>query len=257
MLIFERAQKSASFYLYHRFFEPYVIDNEYVIKLSIDTGHFIVHIFSENKYSCRKNELSAFLKDQNGDNGFNGENKESMRSLKNNNDGLLLANEVSKYLRLPLSTLYRLTKKRILKGIKVGKQWRYSRKDIEKYLSGLKNPIYYDCQTDFDSTERRAFPRLNCNILCSYRVLIPAIKDIHSNGSIRNISGNGILLSTSGDILSKINIGDPVELKFTLDLQNNNIKTDARIVRKTIDGFAMKFRNMSRKHRDSIVRFVG
>ena len=48
---------------------------------------------------------------------------------------LLTAKEASDMLRVPLSTLYRLTKKGQVKGFKVGKQWRYIKEDILKYFN--------------------------------------------------------------------------------------------------------------------------
>jgi excisionase family DNA binding protein len=181
-----------------------------------------------------------------------------MKNLEDKGNDLLLAGEVSECLRLPLSTLYRLTKNGILKGIKVGKQWRYSRTDIEKYLASFKNPRhYYNWKADSDINERRAHPRLNCHIECRFSLNLPPNKNFTSDSLIKNISGNGLLLYPLSDFLSKIDIGDPVELEFKLNLENNNIRTDGRIVRKAVDGFGIKFRNMNKECQDSIIHFVG
>ena len=48
---------------------------------------------------------------------------------------LLTAKEASDMLRVPLSTLYRLTKRGQIKGFKIGKQWRYLKDDIFKYFN--------------------------------------------------------------------------------------------------------------------------
>lgn len=49
-----------------------------------------------------------------------------------NEPELLKSKEASQMLRVPLSTLYRLTKQGAIKGVKIGKQWRYKREDITR-----------------------------------------------------------------------------------------------------------------------------
>ena len=60
------------------------------------------------------------------------------------NDGetIMTGQEVSQYLKIPISTLYDLTKKGIIRGIKIGKHWRYLRQDIRHFLFGhqITNP---------------------------------------------------------------------------------------------------------------------
>lgn len=57
--------------------------------------------------------------------------------MKNNikNVHFLTSKQVSKYLFIPLRTVQRLTKEGKIKGVKIGKQWRYKRADIEYYIS--------------------------------------------------------------------------------------------------------------------------
>jgi len=59
---------------------------------------------------------------------------------------LLTSEEVSSMLRLPLSTLYRLTKNGKIKGLKIGKQWRYKKEDI----ISLVNTTEYKCFLTLD-----------------------------------------------------------------------------------------------------------
>lgn len=40
------------------------------------------------------------------------------------------ADEVSTYLRIPLSTIYKLAQDKVLPGFKVGKHWRFRRETI-------------------------------------------------------------------------------------------------------------------------------
>ncbi len=49
--------------------------------------------------------------------------------------------EVSKYLKIPISTVYRLTQSGKIPAVKVGKHWRFRKKDIDRifieYLGNL------------------------------------------------------------------------------------------------------------------------
>ncbi len=47
---------------------------------------------------------------------------------------VLTAREVCQYLRIPLSTLYSLSKRGRIKGVKVGKHWRYLQEDVHDFL---------------------------------------------------------------------------------------------------------------------------
>jgi len=57
---------------------------------------------------------------------------------------LLTAKETSDMLRVPLSTLYRLTKQGQIKGFKIGKQWRYKKDDIF---------VHFNAGINFDNIE--------------------------------------------------------------------------------------------------------
>ena len=46
----------------------------------------------------------------------------------------LTAEEVAKYLRLPLSTVYKLVQDKRLPGFKVGKHWRFRKDSFEKWI---------------------------------------------------------------------------------------------------------------------------
>ena len=47
---------------------------------------------------------------------------------------LLTVEELSRFLRIPKPTIYYLSQKGEIPGIKIGKHWRYNRKTIEKWL---------------------------------------------------------------------------------------------------------------------------
>ena len=46
----------------------------------------------------------------------------------------LTAEEVAEYLRLPLSTVYKLVQDKRLPGFKVGKHWRFRKETIKKWI---------------------------------------------------------------------------------------------------------------------------
>ncbi|MBI3306795.1 MAG: helix-turn-helix domain-containing protein [Candidatus Omnitrophica bacterium] len=50
--------------------------------------------------------------------------------LKNDFPRIMTIREVSEYLKIPVSTLYSLSKKGIIRGVKLGKCWRYLETDI-------------------------------------------------------------------------------------------------------------------------------
>jgi excisionase family DNA binding protein len=58
-------------------------------------------------------------------------------------DEILTLKQVAEYLQLSPLTVYRLTKRGILPGVKLGNQWRYWKKNIEKIMKEPEalNPI--------------------------------------------------------------------------------------------------------------------
>ena len=46
----------------------------------------------------------------------------------------LTAEEVAEYLRLPLSTVYKLVQEKRLPGFKVGKHWRFRKETIAQWI---------------------------------------------------------------------------------------------------------------------------
>lgn len=168
----------------------------------------------------------------------------------------LTAGEISRYLRIPLNTIYRLTKRGIVKGVKVGKQWRYNKRDFEKYLSG---------ETDSRSIpaerykERRSYPRMNCNFKCISRIDIQGRKDIQPvSGTITNISSGGVFIRDNNT--GEINIGDPIDINFDLvsdiDKTTHNMYVKGRVVRKTYSGIGIKFRQIKEDYKELINKFV-
>lgn len=160
----------------------------------------------------------------------------------------LISKQVSEYLCVPLRTIQRLTKEGKIKGVKIGKQWRYAKEDIERYLflgtDFSKEPI----RRPNEFVERRTYPRINANFECRYSIKLHPFKEIISNGIIKDISAGGVLVVCRDD---GIEIGDPINLDFM------DIKTEGRVVRKNRDGFGIKFRNINEEYRNKIIRYIG
>lgn len=173
----------------------------------------------------------------------------------------LTAKEISECFRIPLNTVYRLSNSGKIKGVKIGKQWRYARNDIEKYLSGELDVEGFNIYPEKEVEERRAYPRMNCNFQCRYRINIPPQEDFISYGSIKNISGGGVFLHDTADKLELIQAGDPIDIiiDFIPDTKRQEaiIDTKGRVVRKTRDGLGIKFRNIKDEFKDLIVQHVG
>lgn len=49
---------------------------------------------------------------------------------------VLTVTEAAEYLRIPVSTLYKLTREGIVPAQKLGKQWRYHKNSLEDFLKG-------------------------------------------------------------------------------------------------------------------------
>ena len=53
-------------------------------------------------------------------------------------DEFWTAEEVSAYLRIPQSTIYKLAQDKVLPGFKVGKHWRFRRETIHEWIKALE-----------------------------------------------------------------------------------------------------------------------
>ncbi len=54
---------------------------------------------------------------------------------------LLTANEVSEYLRIPKSTLYKLVQEGKIPGFKVGRHWRFRRAVVQAWIKEQENAV--------------------------------------------------------------------------------------------------------------------
>lgn len=184
-----------------------------------------------------------------------------MRHQIQKNDGIISAGQAAECLKIPLNTLYRLTKKGVINGMRLGKKWRYRLGDIEHYRkygsqSGVQNQ-----ELSFVSkpAEKRKHPRLNTKINANAIFLL---NNVSSECEIHNISKGGLRFVA----LSKndISVGDPVRLNFVLeDLDNTKMNVKGRVVYVadniigTRSGAGIKFRLLDEKSKQEIARYVG
>ena len=59
-----------------------------------------------------------------------------METNGNSQKKIMTVNEVSQFLRIPVSSIYELTRKGVIRGIKIGRHWRYLESDILSFLTG-------------------------------------------------------------------------------------------------------------------------
>ena len=52
---------------------------------------------------------------------------------------LMTANEVSEYLRIPISTVYKLVQEGKIPGFKVGRHWRFRREVFQNWIKKKEN----------------------------------------------------------------------------------------------------------------------
>ena len=61
--------------------------------------------------------------------------------MDNSHDGIMTIEELSVYLRIPKSTLYKLVREGKVPCQKIGKHWRFRRETIERWLDAMKSGI--------------------------------------------------------------------------------------------------------------------
>jgi excisionase family DNA binding protein len=67
----------------------------------------------------------------------------------------LTAEEVAEYLRLPLSTVYKLVQDKRLPGFKVGKHWRFRKETIAQWIKDQESEVLKSpANNDSNSTTR-------------------------------------------------------------------------------------------------------
>lgn len=173
---------------------------------------------------------------------------------KHNINDLMNIREISVYLRIPLKTVYRLAKQEKLKGVKVGKHWRFLKKNIDDYL---KNGKRSNAKTQ--SFERRAYPRINSNFTCHYSVNLQPFRFVSNVGIIQNLSTSGILLFLNNGDSNVVRVDDPIHLDFLLILDNKEelkINLTGKIIRKSQNGLGIKFKKINKELQDKLIEYA-
>ena len=71
-------------------------------------------------------------------------------------DQVLTVQEVSAYLRVHPSTIYRMLKKNLLPAFRVGSDWRFTVEAIEKWLASVESGVRTRAATTTESAEADA-----------------------------------------------------------------------------------------------------
>ena len=179
---------------------------------------------------------------------------------------VMTAREVSEFLRIPLSTLYGLAKRGQIKGVKVGKHWRYLRSDISACLQGA-GPS--NSQDSIPRRDRRGHPRINCEIPAALLMTLSRSSGHEKKMGIQNLCEGGVFL-VDGDMAFGLHVGDPVSVAFEVpQTQNGNgnpqaeskkIRSEGRVIRMDACGghsLAVKFRGLGPEDREAIRDYVG
>lgn len=171
------------------------------------------------------------------------------------NKEFLSSREISKYLDIPLRTIQKLTQCGKIKGIKVGKQWRFKKYDVERYLTFGTDFSKEPTRKPINFIERRTYPRINSNFKCQYVINLQPHKNICNEEMIINISAGGVLFSIKDKDINKVEIGDPVDLDFNLDNKTDvlSIKAEGRLIWKKNYRIGIKFRNIDEDMKNKII----
>ena len=120
-----------------------------------------------------------------------------------NGQAVMTAKEVCSYLRIPLSTLYSLTKRGKIKGAKIGKHWRYLEEEVYSYLLD---------------------PQQNSN-----GRHVP-------NGPSGNGAHDSVIIQDAKDQLNQLGVGDPVRIVFKIPENGKvvSLEMEGHIVQKEL-----------------------
>ena len=180
---------------------------------------------------------------------------------------MLTTKEVSDYLRIPVSSLCRLTKMGKIRGFKVGKHWRYRAEDILSFFEGTKEAC--------NPSERRQHSRLNSEIAATLQSEINTKASRLQSGVIRDISQSGCFVLIDNEnrdssdesregvrLFPKgIRVGDPVQIQFKILASDPKpMVCHGRLIHQTnhgMPGLGIKFRLMPSEQRKAIRNYVG
>ena len=192
----------------------------------------------------------------------------SMPNKEPANHDVMTAQEVSECLRISLSTVHHLSRIGKIKGIKMGKQWRYLREDIEKCLANgfedVNVPSPVRRSSPWPTIERRIWARMNCN-LQGHLTIQSGNQSWEARGMILNLSEGGILFQIEeqdkkGDIEPRH--GDNATIAFCLPQGDPYAVrlASGRIIHRSDSSnpsLGIKFRNVPFNLQKEIRQFIG
>lgn len=170
-------------------------------------------------------------------------------------DRIMTAEEVSRFLRLPITTLYGLVARGVIRAVKCGRQWRFRETDVINYLNGVR-PASSLIHAQF--SEKRLYPRMKTEIPAELTGLLSAAQKIKLQGMISDISEGGIYFVSADPAFD---VGHPVRLIFSVPGEKPvPITVDGRVVHQMINGkvgIGIKFRTLSSEEKERIRIYVG
>jgi len=183
---------------------------------------------------------------------------------RDNKKTVMTAQEVSDYLKIPLSTLYGLTKSRKILGVKIGKHWRYLKENMDAYLFSSAT-ITKSHLSSKSFLEKRQTPRINSELQATLSTLLPRKNGLKHEGVIHNLSDGGVLfISSNGESHSTYyELGDPVKLVFKIKDENQEqMILEGRIIHqrsitRSETAFGIKFKKLSATEQGAIREYVG
>jgi excisionase family DNA binding protein len=175
-------------------------------------------------------------------------------SFHNEERDLLTAYEVSHYLRIPLNSVYYLTRIRKIPALKVGKHLRYQKSRIESFYSDITSDSLRLKSKVPD--EKRKMPRLNTHI--EVRV-VNLLNNDTEKAFVFNLSSHGAAIALCEE--SSLRINDPLSMNFSIERDGHkqiHIETHARVSRLSAEkSGAVIFRHMDTKMKKSISTYIG
>jgi len=158
----------------------------------------------------------------------------------------MTAHDVSRYLRISLSTVHHLTRSGKLVSVKVGKQWRYEKNDIDL---ALEKSFGAFARGEFKGQDRRLFARRTC--LVQGFAVISRGKEAAwiGEGTVLNVSHGGVLFEASEGVYYDPSAADTsIKLKLLLNPEHQKeFEVEGNIVRSDTSGktrFGVRFKTM-------------
>lgn len=170
----------------------------------------------------------------------------------------MTAEEVKEFLKIPLSTVYGLTKKGKLKGVKVGKHWRYLKSEVEGRLvgSGAFDQVARESEAEF--AERRRSQRIDCEIPALITVMRGRQQDTRE-GVIQNLSASGArFVMSDGENLVPIGAGVMINFKLPTG-PSAALELEGKVVRGEVHHdllLGIEFRSMVQTDRAALEEYV-